>query len=69
MKNNEKKESFEYELEMIAYSLRRMQFIRDGFRNLDDGGEALYAEMIEGVLPAIVESLGGGFSILKEKLL
>ena len=66
---NQEQILFKPEFEWIEDSLRKLRFIREGFRHLDDGEEAMWAEMIEGVLPGIVENLECGFSELKEKLL
>ena len=51
---NQEQKLFEPEFEWIEDSLRKLRFIREGFSNLDEGEEDMWAEMIEGVLPGIV---------------
>ena len=65
---NQEQVSFEWEFESIEGSLRKLNFIREGFKDLGDGEEDLWAEMIECVLPGIIENLEDGFSGLQGKL-
>jgi len=62
------KNKFKWEFDCIEDALRKLKFIREGFYHLDEDEEGMYGEMIEGVLPGIIENFEGGYSELKKKL-
>jgi hypothetical protein len=66
---NQEQKLFEPEFEWIEDSLRKLRFIREGFSNLDEGEEDMWAEMIEGVLPGIVGNLECGIFRAKRKII
>jgi hypothetical protein len=68
MEENKEQASFEWEFDCIEDSLRRLNFIKDGYFHVDEGEEGVYGQMVEGVLPGIIVNLEAGFSELREKL-